>query len=798
MKKIRTILFSALAVLAGSLVSCTEEEFQPGPQVDGAQVYFPTTTQTQYDIEDGVTSVTVPVKRLQTDGDLTVNILSDLSRIENEADRGLFSVPENVTFADGEDEVSLVISFEREELVEDTDYTVGLLLNDENNTSPYGISSLYVTVTPWPWEVMGTGSFRDDWFNTGWQGGNVERDVTIHRHKTQEGVYMIEDMYGWSFLTEFFGATQDELSGQFSYTSTNVTINCSDPQSVFIPQQFVGVSDTSEGGYGDHIIATYQGGEGTLVDGIITFPAGGLAFVCDLVPNGAPANANGLFRIVLPGYEATDYSLTASYGGMRVGSDNETATAVIDFSYGADVAGISYAFVNGEISGAALQEYVNGIVNGTLENVYEVSSLEQGAESVSVEAELTAGLYTVVAVPAGASGEPVAASAASASFYFPAMEGAVPECDIQANLYTVSEYPDAAEYVSQCPDETSLVYEITGSELSSLSGTLMKTSAVDAALALGFTAEEIIAANGSDMSDYLEAINSGEKYWDIFIRLDSGTSYTLLLQASNSYGKSAVARADLLTSDYAYSGSLAAGNYTMTCIVPGGSQDGSDFTSRNTFKVSPTEGSSTNFVVSDLGVANGMSWNAVYDPEASTLTLDGTFPGQEDRGSFFGGWVTGDNLSAYVLFTYFSDSDETVVDDPVVFGVDASGRLVSLNTNIEAGVGIVNGNQVSNTATLAVFFAGSTTISQAAASETSSVQIMQRLSSGYMSVPSEGNGCSIFRQEPVFKTANVFPEPVAAGLRTLPVKTRVCEPLPSDGVFRIRLAGASGKYTSVR
>ena len=54
MKNIRTILFSALALLSAGFVSCTEEEFQPGPVEDGAQVYFPDTVPTQYDIEDNV------------------------------------------------------------------------------------------------------------------------------------------------------------------------------------------------------------------------------------------------------------------------------------------------------------------------------------------------------------------------------------------------------------------------------------------------------------------------------------------------------------------------------------------------------------------------------------------------------------------------------------------------------------------------------------------------------------------------------------------------------------------------
>ena len=52
MKNIESILLTGLTLLAGvSFVSCTEEEFQPGPVEDGAQVYFPDTVPTQYDLE---------------------------------------------------------------------------------------------------------------------------------------------------------------------------------------------------------------------------------------------------------------------------------------------------------------------------------------------------------------------------------------------------------------------------------------------------------------------------------------------------------------------------------------------------------------------------------------------------------------------------------------------------------------------------------------------------------------------------------------------------------------------------
>ena len=42
-------------------------------------------------------------------------------------------------------------------------------------------------------------------------GGNPEIEVTIHEHKSKKGIYMIEEMYGWPFLTEFFKGSQEEI-----------------------------------------------------------------------------------------------------------------------------------------------------------------------------------------------------------------------------------------------------------------------------------------------------------------------------------------------------------------------------------------------------------------------------------------------------------------------------------------------------------------------------------------------------------------------------------------------------------
>lgn len=784
MKTFKYLTYAFAAVLASAMSACSvSEPYVPGEQPDGAQIYFSSETPTEYDLEEDVTSITIKVMRVNADEQKEVEILADIDASE----ASLFTFPSSVSFSSGEKEADYVISFKRDQMTDGTEYKINLLINDPDNTTPYGLSTIGITLTPWPWQLLGTGKYRDDWFTSMWSvDPGVEVDVKIYESKSTKGLYMVEDMFGWNFLTAFFEGTQSQILGAGyikSYTPTNITFDCTDPDNVIVPLQKTGIVDGSSNNLGELCIALLQGGIGTLKDGAITFSTGSL-FMGNEEMYGATANNSGLFRVLLPGAEVSDYSLSAEYAGMRVEADNETASAVIDFTYGADVAGISYAFILGEKTEEETQGYIQGIVDGTLENVQTISELDSDGGSISVEARLDAGFYTLVAVPSDASGEAVAESATSYAFYFPAMEGAIPDCDIKCALYPVSEYPDAADYVSQCPDQTSIVYEMSGSNIKSLTGTLISTSALDAALSYGFTVEEVMAANGMDFSKMIETINSGEKYWDIFINLDSGAPYTLLVSAENTYGKKATARFDITTATYPYSGTLKTGNYRMTCTIAGGASDGSDFTSENILTIVPTQDNDTEFVVSNLGANNGMSWNAKYDPSASTLTLDGTMLGLESKGSMFGGWVTGDYLSAYAVVSYFDDSAQDVIDDPVVFKVDQSGKLSELTTNVEIMFGTLSGNQVSPVGTVAVFHTGITSIAEytesTSAARRSSVRTDIQLPQRNLL---QGGLC--FRNTEPYLTMGIVPGPDDETLKTLDVESNVCEPLAENGTLHM-------------
>ncbi len=790
MKNLRIYWLAVVALVAGLFVSCDDTDYTAGPKDEGAQVYFASEAASKtFNVGDDESSVSIPVKRIESAEALTVAILSDAGEAQD-----LFDIPESVTFAAGQSAVDLVVSFDRTKLEDGAEYPIALLINDDNVTA-YGRSQISIKVAPWPWEKMeGTGKFRDDWMTAMYSGTGPEIDVTIHKHKSREGVYMIEDMFGWNYLTACFGGTQEQIEANyFTYTPTNITIDCSDPNKVFFPRQQTGLVDIDPS-YGPYEIATQTSGVGTLVDGIITFPVNGLALVC--LKGGSPANKSGMFRIILPGYEATDYSLAAAYAGMQVGADNQTAKPVIDFTYGADVTGIGYTFVSGDVT-TAPDEYVAGIVAGTDENAAKVADFEVGAGKVSIAADLTPGIYTLVAVPQDKNEAYLASSAAVCQFYFPGIGAAEDHpCEVAVMLGKVSE--NAPEFADQCPEYSSIYWKVTGTDIKSAKYYFNPTALIEA-VKNGEMAGDGIADLQSLMDQHGEAfkadeiadINETGEFWNIWIKLDAATSYTMLVEAENIYGKKLLVESEPFTTEaMPYTGELKVGGYVMNYTYTD-AESGKSYPYENVFTIKPTAGSDTNYFVTDFGIEAGIDWYAVYDSAAGTLTLDGVWKNNEDAGSFLGGWVGLSATQAVFVASYASADSKGA--DPIVIKVDASTKQpVGLNTDVEVIVGTIANGQVTPVGYYGQYYTDGTTIAPYVASETSAAKASARpMSVRPAGVPFSSVRVPVLSRKSVAVRSNFASETsmfvresptaaVAEGSRTLSVKTARCEPLPKQ------------------
>ncbi len=775
MKYITKFLLMGIVAVAGLLSACTSsDDFEPGPKDSGAQVYFPNTIPSEFNVGDDESSVTIPVRRVVTDEALTVNILASIEQ----GQEGILNIPSSVSFEAGSDLANLVITFNRSALVDGTEYKASLLLNDEQNLTQYGNNMIDITIIPWPWEELGTGKYRDGWLCGLFEGNLVELDVTIHKHKSQEGVYMVEEMFGWTFMTEFFGATQSQLSGQFSYTPTNITIDCSDPANVKIAKQYTGITEGIHN-YGDFLIESAA--PGTFVNGVITFPEDGInAYMTGYSSDPLPTNPDGTFRIMLPGAEITDYTLTAAYGGMLVNSDNSSASAVIDFTYGADVTGINYVIAEGDVEASAATLAAQ-IANGTAENILSVEEFTAGAGSVSIKADLTTpGPYTVVALPLDKENKPLESNAAAASFYFPGMDGGdIPDCDVEAMMGSVSENkPDALE---KNPDESSLYFKISGSELKTLHLLAMSTSNIETLVAQGASYEEIIASYGEDFSSIaVPTINETGYYENIWINLNENTSYTMLVQATNIYGRSkvlAVEKSTAAVDTSWYTGELAIGKYDM---VYQSVEDGETITSSCTFTVNPVKGSENEFTIKDLGLNNTTSWYASYDSATHKFTVSGVEVGYEDLGSKFGqGWGYYDQAGTMILGFFSFANEQSNGTDPCVFSVDATtGQINQLETLLQVLVADAASGKILGY--LTQYLPGETVITYAENASSSAVQPSSKQAIRHTATAKYMKATDRFSDHVATAKCAEMPKSAAhSGVRTLDVKTAKCEPLPA-------------------
>ncbi len=770
MKSLKIFILAAVAIVAGLFAACSDDDFKAGPAVSGTQVYFPESIAAEYSIGDEVSEIAIPVMRVVGTEAQTVAVLADDKS-------GLFSIPASVSFAAGEKKAELLMTFDRTKLEDGKEYPVSFLLNDEENTTPYGNSQLAITVTPWPWELLGTGLFRDDWLSSMFNGNSVEIEVQIHKHKSREGVYMIEDMYGWPFLTEFFGGSQADIESKvgLNYTPTNIVLNASDPNAVFFSRQFSGITD-KDPDYGDYEIATLKDGEGTLVDGVVTFPVQGLGLFC--LKGGQYANKNGNFRILLPGAEIVDYSLAVEYDSMRVDNDGATS-AVLTFNYGADVTGIGYVVVPSNISAEERATLAAAIADGSAKDLNKIENLD-GSGSVTEKFVLAgSGAHTVVAVANDKNGQPLTADFVAINFFFPGSGGAAaPDCDVQAQLGLPSAL--VPENAAKYPDQNNLAFSVKGSELQSVRTYLNKTAVIQGA---GMTPEQIVTNHGNNISaDQLSAAN-GTGFANIFIELDPDTSYTLIVKATNVYGKSKVVTAECSTAQIDYTGELVIGNYLMQYEVTG---ESGNTTVKNVLTVVPKEaGNDVDFFVSNLGTKiSGISWYAAYDSAASTLTLSGIWKGEETSGNMLGGWVGISATEAVAFSSKNPANDQSQGNDPIVFRVDPSTKqLTALNVDLQVQVGTINGNSVTSPQLVAIFKSDGTTIAPYTKPEAGTSALsakMQSVGHSAVKVPYRSvDDMRLAGRRNLLKSNAVSAgEGLTCPVRTLSVKPERCEPSP--------------------
>lgn len=560
--------FAYMLTLTGlvfGLGACSNDDvdYEPAAPVEGAQVYFSNEASTSINATTETTSFEVVVMRGNADEAITVPIKANISakNVDEEAEpidyASLFTIPQNVSFGAGKETTKISVGIDRENLEDGQTYNITLSLNDASVITPYGNSSItYTLVVPEPMVLLGTGYWTDDVVGPLFGLNTTTYPVEVYENLKTPGYIYLKDLYTNAFkqtLIDEFGIAEESIP---TWETSYFAIKVEDPTAVEIPAQYIGLDI----GYGE--MGIWSLSTGTLENGIISFPAKGLAVQDN---DGAYyANNSGATTLYMPGTPMTDFSLELAYGGFRVAENDETVYPIARAAYGEDVAEIQYAFVAGDITkdAEALEAALNGIEDGSVvSNKVAVTIagedeetgepiLEMNLESVE---GVEPGVFTVIAIPYSADGEAQYGDLAFTSFYVQGVgETEVADVDFAVyamsveDLETTTEQTGLAAYYAQygynSTNTVGVLFE--GTEIESIKMCPIPTAEVGEVIAeFGKIEDYIVAldayyeANGSDLDMDLQYIQADGWDYTLFINLDSETAYTVFALVENVYGK---------------------------------------------------------------------------------------------------------------------------------------------------------------------------------------------------------------------------------------------------------------------
>lgn len=403
--------YSFLSLFAGlTLVSCgndyeyeaavPESEINP----ENTQVYFPFDNAAAYTVDASSTNIEIPINRVDSTSAQTVCI-------EAEGD-SLFTVPETVTFAEGETQTSLVLTYDPETLGFDNPQELTIWIADSAQTTNYGMSKYVFSVSmPSPWKNLGMGKFADTYL-----GGPDYYDVKILQNELQPNYFRVvepyaeilegitTDPYLEFFIlpagSEFAGVTTDAEYVIFNdYNTGQWNSNYAEDIFALHPYRFGRTPDK----WTYNVVLDYQEnglpGEVSLAPLYYLFNEGG----------GFDKTTANTISILFPGYVKADYSAALDFAGIFTKPDG-SIYAVGNLTLGNDATDVKAIVMPADVDAAAVAD---AIAAGELETL----DVESGRIEVPFNAEELGGNNFQIIVTVLADAEVMSVATASFEYF---------------------------------------------------------------------------------------------------------------------------------------------------------------------------------------------------------------------------------------------------------------------------------------------------------------------------------------------------------------------------------------------
>lgn len=530
MNKLRYMILALTAVLSMAAISCTPEEtYTPGePDVEGCQgVYFPSqeaTSKTYAFDPNEKHRVKITIAREVSDVADDVVVPVEITGDD------VFEVDE-IFFEAGAASTTFWVSLPDAELGKK--YTCTLEVTDPLFVSNYRTKANYITISMIvvSWDEIGEATFVDYNFSNTQTNEPMMVQTKVYRNGNDKSLYRVDDPYK-EFMESVGALSSTPVPEYFEFRILQrgeefVAFDGAAPVSipvddlVYYEPIFTGYKDSSYGdaylyhpsllaGYEDPM-TWYDNRVSTWLDAAKTQPG-----VIQLAPSLYFPSAGGFSPtistyIVFPGAKLTDYSFSIVPGLTVNGEVPVTVTL------GEDVTKVKYAIFSGELGAAEVTENVDGIIAGKI----KCQEFTESGEFAIKDLEKT-GLYTLVAVAYNKDGENVGHTIAVFGFL---KDGEKKEVDINCGLIVSDKY--APEGFTS---ENSVEYYIYGTDIKKAHFGLYKKQ--DYTESYESVIEDLMNYEASERE--LDAINS-TGLSDIFIRLNSGMEYVLVVYASNGF-----------------------------------------------------------------------------------------------------------------------------------------------------------------------------------------------------------------------------------------------------------------------
>ena len=513
--------FLATAVWAG----CSDDPtYTKGAEEnpDNYGVYFPqqdSPVEVEVDPADEAT-VTYKVRRAKYLDAITVPVEITTS------EEGILEI-EPITFGPGEQETEFTVSFSKAE--EGVKYTCEIRIEDPRYISLYGprATGLSFSVIRAGWEPVtsadGThtkGKWRDEILSNVYSLSSAgfnpypEIEVEIFQRSDLPGYYRMK-VYGDEMLKALAGGPVN-FQGRDLYTF----VDARDPDKVFIPYQSTGltlVTDDGELRIASNVSENFMmdestGQYGTLKDGVITFPAQSLLIELEKTAGAFyRANRDGMLRILLPGVEVPDYTVTLA--------KSEPADGVVNIraSFVADARAMKFSLFEGVLDAGQ-----TSLAAQDMDASKNFDEEIEGSGTIRIENKAT-GKYTLVGCIYG-EGDNTMRDYVSISF------GYIAKGDQRPVILTMG-LEATNEFAGQgiTPDNSAKFYAF-GEDIESVTYGLFRTDRIE-----GKNHDELLDAKGLKFTaEQLASLNDGH-FSTMFTGLNGDSAYTLLLRAGNGY-----------------------------------------------------------------------------------------------------------------------------------------------------------------------------------------------------------------------------------------------------------------------